>query len=386
MRGWQVFGLVVGIAACGFAAVRLRLEPVRILPTVTAFEPGRPFAVATNAGNATFDLNLGPDVEYTLIVSSLGEFDGDFAVSLDSEPVRHARPLEGRAIPPLTARRKAGSVFPPANARPPDAPPAEESFDTATVSQPTAARGERTFFLHVTAGSLDDPRQYARVQARLIATGRHVRVYLDDQQSERELRAGLADEIVRMFDEEIIPKSGRWLGQHRDVDGDGTFLILLSPWLSRLQGGRVSLGGFVRGSDFRRNVKPPFGNRCDMMCLNSGVVPGRNLKALLSHEFAHAIAFSERLRSPQRSYDLPAEDDWLNESIAHLSENLHDAGWSNLDHRVEKGTRTELLRRIRISAPSEARLQVTLIKSPGSNGRIERLTRTAAEPQVQSLR
>lgn len=71
-----------------------------------------------------------------------------------------------------------------------------------------------------------------------------------------------------------------------------------------------------------------------MMCLNSNVVVGTNLKALLSHEFAHAVAFSARLRSNRSGYVLPDEDDWLNEAIAHLAENLHNSGWSNLDHRV----------------------------------------------------
>ena len=120
------------------------------------------------------------------------------------------------------------------------------------------------------------------------------------------------------------------------MDGDGKFAILISPWLGKLEGGKTSLGGFVRGSDFQASVKQPFGNRADVLYLNANLRPGPHLRTLLAHEFAHAICFSERLPSESRPRGLATEEDWLNEAIAHLAENLHGTGWTNLDDRVSR--------------------------------------------------
>jgi hypothetical protein len=73
--------------------------------------------------------------------------------------------------------------------------------------------------------------------------------------------------------------------------------------------------------------------------LNSSVEPGRALETLLAHEYTHAVCFSRRLADPSRTASLPAEEDWLNEAMAHVAENLHGNGgvnrdWSNLDWRI----------------------------------------------------
>lgn len=329
MRSWElVVGFIVSTVAVGIAATRYHSDPEFPPTATTSIESGRAYAIDTAEGSAAVDLEFAPGTEYRLIVSFLGNTAETSRVELTARSIDAAHRLAGREIKPLTNLRKSKSASgetEPASMRSP-----------AAASRQHALRPSREFFLHVTEGSLDDPRQYARVKARLIRSGEYVRVYLDAQQSERDLHPGLADEIVRLFDDEIVPTTRRSLGGTRDVDGDGTFLILLSPWLSRLQGGRIALGGFVRGSDFQRESRAPFGNRCDMMYLNSNVLPGNNLKALLAHEYAHAVAFSARLASPTRPYRLADEDDWLNEAIAHLSENVHSAGFSNLDHRVHE--------------------------------------------------
>jgi hypothetical protein len=119
------------------------------------------------------------------------------------------------------------------------------------------------------------------------------------------------------------------------VDGDGRFTILFSDRLSRLQAGKVSLGGFVRGSDFYADLAAPFGNACDMMYLNANLKPGPHLRTLLAHEYTHAVLLSEHVFGEY----LPVagrrdEDSWLNEGLAHVVEDLHGHSWSNLDYRV----------------------------------------------------
>jgi hypothetical protein len=135
-------------------------------------------------------------------------------------------------------------------------------------------------------------------------------------------------EIVRFLDETVVPETTAELGRVRDVDGDGRFAIVLSPRLERLQGGRTSLGGFVRASDFRRGVPAPFGNGCDMLMLNSHVEPGARLRDLLRHEYAHAVSVSLRASDPA----CPDEEDWLSEAIAHCMEREGP----NIDHRIRR--------------------------------------------------
>ncbi|HUE17104.1 MAG TPA: hypothetical protein VMR25_23195 [Planctomycetaceae bacterium] len=199
-----------------------------------------------------------------------------------------------------------------------------------------SASGSRTFSLHVTDGSLDDPAQYATIHARTIAEGRQVRVYLDDQQSRSDLAHGLVQEVIDLFDDDVIPRFRGVLGTYRDVDHDGRFAILLSPWLSRLQGGRTSVGGFVRGSDFQTCLGLPFSNRCDMMYVNSQTLPGPHLRTLLIHEYTHAVCFSRRTADTFGRSRFPEEEDWLNEAIAHCAESLFQGGWSNLDYRISR--------------------------------------------------
>ena len=140
---------------------------------------------------------------------------------------------------------------------------------------PTKSRGFHVFAkdkdLHVAAN-------YATVTAELAQVGVRCQVYLDrDEPKSKELAATVA-EIVRVFDDEVQPWSRRHLGEVHDTDGDGRFTILLSPWLSRLHGGKVALDGFVRGSDFLREAARPFSNQCDMLALNSRLRPGPHLR------------------------------------------------------------------------------------------------------------
>lgn len=194
------------------------------------------------------------------------------------------------------------------------------------ANQPLVA--SREFFLHVTDGSLDDPKQYARITAGNVACGTRVRVFVDQQLARGEVPQSRIDELVRMLEDDVVPRVESQFGPLSDVDGDGCLTIVLTPWLSRLQGGRTSIGGMVRSSDYQRSVSPPFGNRSDMLFLNSSLPSNAALRDLLSHEVAHAACISQRL-SPETGV-LRDEEDWLSESLAHLAE----PGWSNLDHRL----------------------------------------------------
>lgn len=331
-----------GALAIGIGAAWMASDFRPVSPGEQTCQVDVPYAALVQDDQATFDLPFEPGASYRVIVASIAPEAVQTTVTLSAEPVPAVERFPLIPVPELQsampqklrsgkgeAPRPTGWAWADAKSTPfvpQGVPPADSSLHPS----------KRTFYLHVTDGPLDDARQYAKVVSHRVAEGRFVRVFLDSQMQSGQLARGLAAEIVRLFDEEIVPGSRKVLGQFRDVDGDGKFAIVISPWLGKLQGGQTALGGFVRGSDFLTSVQSPFGNRADVLYLNSNLQPGPHLKTLLAHEYAHAICFSERLPTASHPEGLPTEDDWLNEAIAHLAENVHGTGWTNLDYRISR--------------------------------------------------
>ena len=374
----------VGLLAAAVAAAWLRAESAIPQVGLSQLESGRYYAVDLSGPVRSFDLELDACSRYEVIVSSLGAAGQTYRVSLeaiprtrvesfpaiavtawDKRPHRHELDIS-RAARNETfesrARQEAGRRSPL-----PDPPQADGSrgeypshgranynhseevrvaANQVTTERVVAGDGAsagsgRRFFLHVTADALEDERGYVPVQGMLAGEGKYARVYLDNDVPKSGLAPGLIVEIIRLLDEEIIPRSRKLLGEHADVDRDGKLAVLVTAWLGRLCGGRTSLKGFVRANDFQADVPAPFGNHADLVYLNSSVEPGTPLKTLLAHEYTHAVCFSRRLADPWRAAPLPEEEDWLNEAIAHVAENLHasdrsnsrrsNLDWSNLD-------------------------------------------------------
>src|SRR5262249_20656664 len=140
-----------------------------------------------------------------------------------------------------------------------------------------------------------NPDSYVTVTADLRAVGKHCLVYVDHDQTEPDRLQPTIKDAVAAFDDEIYPHACERLGHALDVDRDGRFTILFTGWLNRLGGGKIKLDGFVRGSDFYRDLDAPYGNRCDMMYLNPELKPGAYLRTLLAHEYTHAVVFSEHV-------------------------------------------------------------------------------------------
>jgi hypothetical protein len=289
------------------------------------------FSVPFQDGRGEFDLNFAPNTRYLLVVGSLGSAESRFSFGCSSRKVSESRLIPVDRIPMLGTRRLAVTTENRVALK-----PLAASNDPSPQAATPIGERSRTFSLHVTDGTLDDPAQYVTVRANAIATGRHVRVYLDDQQVPSSLAPGLVRSVIELFDTDIVPRFRGLLGTYRDVDHDGRFAILLSPWLAHLQGGRTSVGGFVRGSDFQSCLGRPFSNRCDMMYINSLTTPGDHLRTLLIHEYTHAVCFSRRTSDSTGLPKFPDEEDWLNEAIAHCAESLFGGGWSNLDYRIAR--------------------------------------------------
>ncbi len=266
---------------------------------------------------------------FYLVLGSLSPHAGPHRVTIRTEataaPVALPRPPAVRderwaeLVDDLAQRQaRARSQHPVAQQAPPIEPPRRKVFHLFT--------GDQDF---------QNTRQYAAVHAELCAVGKHCQVYVDRDHKDRDGLQATVKDTIRTFDEGVYPKAREWLGRCLDVDGDGRFTILFTSLLSRLQGGKVSLGGCVRGSDFDRELTAPFSNRCDMMYLNTDLKPGPHLRTLITHEYTHAVVFSEHVFGEY----LPMaarhdEESWLNEALAHVVEDRHGHSWSNLDYRV----------------------------------------------------
>ena len=297
--------------------------------------PETPYVVRVDHERADVDLSFTPETRYVLVVSSLSRGMEAYRVTGSARAAQSLRftPRQLPASTPESAIAKPAVALGASNSTSSQNLTAAAGSPAAAVGRPEAAR---SFALHVTDGSLDDASQYATVAAHQVASGQSVRVFLDNQQAAKTLAPGLIESIAELFDGDLIPNFRQVFGASRKVNEDGRFVVLLSPWLARLQGGRTSVGGFVRGSDFQSRVAAPFGNRCEMMYVNSQTVPGPHLRTLLIHEYTHALCFSHRIGERTGMARFPDEEDWLNEGLAHCAESLFNGGWSNLDYRISR--------------------------------------------------
>lgn len=302
------------------------------VPAAEAPPPQHGTALAVRGGRCDCVLpTAAAGTKYFLVLGSLGEGPGPYHVRVSTGPADGPVSLPPDDSPPddaWTARTSALRAR-LAQARREGPPPCLYPPDPAPAPR-------RTFYLFTGDGDFQDAAGYAAVEADLCATGRHCLVYLDRQERDAARAQATVADVVRTFDGEVYPQAEQDLGHALDVDRDGRFAILLSGRLGRLQNGRVSVGGFVRGTDFYADLTAPYGNRCDMMYLNTSLRPGPHLRTVLAHEYTHAVVFSEHLFGDYLP-DVPRreEEAWLNEGLAHLVEERRGHGWSNLDYRVE---------------------------------------------------
>ncbi len=310
------------------------LKPVA--PVSLPLNWNQPVNIVASGTHPDFPLTLTPDDEYVLIINNL-----------------ERTPQQSRTVT-LSAEFNTGNLSPAdcyfqntaavrmphpaaAQSQPDISPPADLRTDRDPAASPDSesepAKNERSFFLFVTDGRLSDKNQYTRIKGRLIRQSPRVAIYLDDQQQQGELANGLADEIIEIMEQRVLDQISTVCGPIWDIDDSERFTILLSPWLNKLQGGKTSINGFVRPSDFRESVPEPFSNHCDMLYLNSTLKPGQELLDLLSHEVTHAAISSIRaFQSGSQDGPLPDEEDWLNEGIAHIME----PGFTNRDYRISE--------------------------------------------------
>jgi hypothetical protein len=311
-------GVAVLLAAVPSSRAQVDLSPGRLLP------------LAVRDGRCECVLPASRVGQYCLIVGSLTRAAGTRRVTLATETSHDPVTLPLEEIAPDPAwQKRIGDL--------------RERLDWSRRQPSTleeyvpAANPPRQRVFHVFAreGDFQSADTYVTVHGELRALGQHCQVYVDRDVTDPAGLQPTVDDVVSTFDHDIYPRACATLGRALDVDRDGRFTILFTPWLGKMSGGKVSLGGFVRGSDFYRDLQAPYGNRCDLLYLNTDLKPGPYLRTLLAHEYAHAVIFSEHVFGAHLP-GVPRQDEegWLNEGLAHLEEDLHGYSWDNLDYRI----------------------------------------------------
>lgn len=302
------------------------LKPV--LPYPLPVNWNQPVNVIVSGAHQKFPLSFANDNEYVLIINNLERS------SQQSKEVKLTVEVDtsNQTTPPRCFQNTV-TLFQRASENNWSALSTNQKQTLQPKRELEDAEDERSFFLFVTDGSLTDKKQYTRINGKLIRQTSRVAIYLDDQQKVEQLTPDLANQIAEILENQVLDQITSQCGSIRDVDHSGRFTILLSPWLNKLQGGKTSINGFVRPSDFRQTVPEPFSNHCDMLYLNSTLQPGQELLDLLTHEVTHAAVSS--VRSAQidlHAASLADEEDWLNEGIAHIME----PGYTNRDYRISE--------------------------------------------------
>lgn len=301
-----------------------------LLLTVPGLCRAEPLPLDVSAGRCRFTVRTeSAGAQFGLVVGSLAPAGQTVRVRVQTEASAGPEELPPYRLLPPGPRDKALREQAAAQER------VRRQRGRACALDARPPERSRVFHLFVRDRGLDDPAQYVGVVGDLRAVGRHVQVYVDRAEPHADELGPTIAAVIKTFDEDVHPWACTHLGRVRDVDRDGRFSVLLTPWLGKMQNGRTSLDGFVRGSDFYLDLASPFSNRCDMMYLNSRLRPGPYLRTLLAHEYTHAVVFCEHVFE---SY-LPGakrqdEEGWLNEGLAHVVESLHRCSWGNLDHRV----------------------------------------------------
>jgi hypothetical protein len=206
----------------------------------------RPLPIAVKDNRCTFVLtSIEPDEQYYLVIGSLARQGGLFRVQVRTEAAYgpESLPVEAPAMDPdwigsIQALRERL-----ARAR-------SQGLPVETKSGSVSPPPQKVFHLLTGAGGLQDQVNYTAIVADLRAVGRSCQAYVDRASPDPAKLRPVLEDAVHVFDEEIYPKTTRLLGRVLDVDRDGRFTLLFTPWLGKLQNGKVAVDGFVRGSDF----------------------------------------------------------------------------------------------------------------------------------------
>ncbi len=193
--------------------------------------------------------------------------------------------------------------------------------------------------------SLTNVRNTVDVTGTVKCVGSSVVFYLDNSVGADKITDADIEELCRTFDAEAGDEMAM-LGAASDVDGDGKIHVLMTQQINRLGalGGGVITGYFYAGDLFERSDENPASNHREIIYtlvpdeagdygiqIQKAFALNNLLPAVLPHELQHAISYNQHVLV---SGGQP-EDNWLNEGISHLMEDV-------MGHNLENPSRYAL--------------------------------------------
>lgn len=326
-----VLAIVASVVACG--------------ESLTPPEPPRPPAAALNCSGLT-EIVLGPGQSIVLGAAASAGCIRLPAGQAASEYLAVAYASAGRVEPDgISASYRWRTSLSPAIS-PADPIPAAAIPDGVTqfhtmlrarerdrrprgqVLSPTAAP---TLGEHRSFGVCSDATcvAFTRVPATVAYVGRRIALFLDDSLPAEGVVGTDFEKLGRLFDDHLYPIDTTAFGRESDIDGNGVVLALITREVNRLC---LSVGGLVTGYFYGLDLDPsqPGSNAAEVFfaaapdpqgetgCKVTRDLFERIIPGTFVHELQHMISYNQHVLLRGAS----PEDDWLNEGLSHLAEEL----------------------------------------------------------------
>ncbi|OGQ14747.1 MAG: hypothetical protein A2979_07910 [Deltaproteobacteria bacterium RIFCSPLOWO2_01_FULL_45_74] len=190
--------------------------------------------------------------------------------------------------------------------------------------------------------SLTDVTSYNTITATVKCVNSTVAIFIDDEilsTNPTDLPQADIDTLCSQYATSLATVSSLF-GTFSDINADGVAVALITPVVNRLTsgGGGIVTGFFYSGDLFARSGSIPASNAREIVYLLSPDSDGiygtavsnafamsNFLPAVFPHEIQHLISYYQHTIA--RSGD--SEEDWLNEGLSHLAEDLVGYGREN---------------------------------------------------------
>ncbi|MBI2341213.1 MAG: hypothetical protein HYU98_00560, partial [Deltaproteobacteria bacterium] len=206
----------------------------------------------------------------------------------------------------------------------------------AMLSTSAPAVGDTESF-KVLAG-LSSLSSYKTVEAEIKCIGSNVIFYVDKQVEDNnssDLTDADVETLCAEFDS-VASQEIQMFGEPSDVNSDGHVAVLMTPQVNKLgaMGGGI-ITGFFFANDLYRSANSNAREIIYVMVPDSAGVYGMSipksfamenlLPAVLPHELQHAINYNQKVFVAGGT----AEENWLNEGLSHLAEDILGYGQEN---------------------------------------------------------
>ncbi|MFH0800121.1 MAG: hypothetical protein V2A66_08085 [Pseudomonadota bacterium] len=212
----------------------------------------------------------------------------------------------------------------------------DSSFSKAMSVKDVSVGNTDTFRV---LGSLSSTSSYVDVVGEVRCVKSNVVFYVDTAVGNDIISDADVQTLCNDFDS-VAGDEQKLLGEISDVDGDGKLHILMTKQINRLGalGGGIITGYFYAGDLYDRSSSNQASNNREVIytmvpdpqgqygtTISKNFAMSNLLPAVLPHELQHAISYNQHVFV---NGGMP-EDNWLNEGMSHLTEDVMGCGMEN---------------------------------------------------------